>query len=275
MWDQARDSLQGFDRAGGTPRQIQNQRPAPHTANSTAQRGKRSLPGTFTAHALRHAVEQPVAYSHSSFRSYVASGNSGAAGGHDELHFARQANQNFLNWDGIICNHFSRGHGEVKLVQKLRHGGPGEIVAFAASAGIAHRHHGRSEAPRGIDWISDGKIRHQRLNCRRSPISSHPSRRTSSSSSLWPPPAVGTALLAFEAAGVVSPGAASAGAASGSGSAPPSREDSSSNRRPSISRPWVLSCVVSLSVLPSKSSWKFPPVQRSTLNTASSPIRSP
>src|ERR1700685_573768 len=56
---------------------------------------------------------------------------------------------------------------------------------------------------------------------------------------------------------------------------PPSRCDSSSRRRPSINRPCVLSCVVSLSVLPSKSSWKFPPVQRSTLKTAGSPTRSP
>src|ERR1700722_528405 len=64
-------------------------------------------------------------------------------------------------------------------------------------------------------------------------------------------------------------------ALAGSSLSPPSRCDSSSRRRPSINNPCVLSCVVSLSVLPSKSSWKLPPVQRSTLNPAGSPTRSP
>src|SRR3974390_1254581 len=106
-----------------------------------------------------------------------------------------------------------------------------------------------------------------------------PSRRTSSSSSrpLLRAGLAGTLAEAGgeDAAGDEAAGELATGAASGSGSPPPSRDDSSSNRNPSINRPWVLSCVVSLSVLPSKSSWKFPPVQRSTLNTASSPTSDP
>ena len=62
---------------------------------------------------------------------------------------------------------------------------------------------------------------------------------------------------------------------SSAASAPASRCDSSSNRKPSISRPCVLSLVVSRSVLPSKFSSKLPPVQRSTLKTASSPTSDP
>jgi hypothetical protein len=29
-----------------------------------------------------------------------------------------------LNWDGVIWNYLSRGNGEVKRAQKLRHRGP-------------------------------------------------------------------------------------------------------------------------------------------------------
>jgi hypothetical protein len=57
-----------------------------------------------------------------------------------------------LNWDGIIWNDFSRGHRKVKFAQMLRNRRPRNIVALTASAGIAHRHDGRSEFPRLGCW---------------------------------------------------------------------------------------------------------------------------
>ena len=124
MGNQRGHGFQRFHRARRTPRQIQNQRTPPHAAHASAQRGKRSLLRAFAAHALSHATQQAVADSDSSFGRNVARSNPSATRGHHESHLARQPNQHFLNWDGVIWNYLSRGNGEVKRAQKLRHRGP-------------------------------------------------------------------------------------------------------------------------------------------------------
>src|SRR5580692_46176 len=113
VWNQLCYGFQRLHRAGGATRQIQDKGTASHAAHTATQRGEWSLLEAFTPHALRYPVEQLVTNRHGGFRRYIAGGNPGSAGGHDESDLACQANQQVLNWDGIVGNYFSRGDGKV------------------------------------------------------------------------------------------------------------------------------------------------------------------
>ena len=60
--------------------------------------------------------------------------------GSDVDPFAREANQHFLNFDGIVGNNLVSHDGEVKLLDELGNSRARPIFALAARAGVAHGH---------------------------------------------------------------------------------------------------------------------------------------
>jgi hypothetical protein len=121
MRNQLRNSLQGFNRPGRTPRQIQYERLPAHAANPSAKYRKRSLLATFAPHTLCHPIQEPIAYRTGSLWGDIACSDSSSASRHDELHLARQANQQILNLNGIVRYDLAHGNLEGKLLKYLRH----------------------------------------------------------------------------------------------------------------------------------------------------------
>src|SRR5579864_6604724 len=80
-------SFERIDRAGRTPRQIQNQRLSSDSADSPAEGGKRRLLRAFVAHAFGDSFEQAFAHGAGGFGSDIALGDSSPAGGDYELCF--------------------------------------------------------------------------------------------------------------------------------------------------------------------------------------------
>ena len=148
MGNQRRHRLQRLHRSCGASWQIKDQGAAAHCAHSAAQRRVWSLLRTLTSHALGHALEQAVANCYCRFRRYIAQGDPCSAGSHDESRFAREANEQVLNLNCVVRNHFPRDHFEVKFLQKLSDRRPRQVCTFAACAGIADRDYGCRESPR-------------------------------------------------------------------------------------------------------------------------------
>ena len=119
MREQICHCFQRFGRAVGASREIQDQASAADSADSAAQRGEWSLLRAFGAHSFSNAVEQAIADCACRFGRHVAQCDASSTGGHNELHFARQSDQQVLNLDGIVRHDFSRDYREMQFFEKL------------------------------------------------------------------------------------------------------------------------------------------------------------
>ncbi len=123
MREERDHSLQRLHSACWAPRQIQNERSATDTTDSTTQSGEGCFLRALAAHALTDSSEQAVADCGRRLRGNIAGSDARAAGGDDELHFASETDQQVLDSNRIVGNNFAGDDGEMKFLESPRHGG--------------------------------------------------------------------------------------------------------------------------------------------------------
>src|SRR6266852_6255959 len=165
MRNQLDGNFERFHRPGRTPRQIEDQRPAVHSTNATAQRSKRRLLHSFAAHAFGHAIQHAVTNRPSCLGSDVARCNPGSSGCDHERDLFGQQYEELLNLEGIILHDFALDDLKAESFERLSYRWSRQIDALAARARIADGNHRRREV-----------CRYPHLSCRgehRPPLPSH------------------------------------------------------------------------------------------------------
>lgn len=129
---------QGTGCPGRTPRHIQHNGLAENSADTSTQHSERCLLSALSAHQLRDALQQPIAYRPRRFRGYIPCSDPGPSGSNHQTGHARRLSDCVFDHSLLVWNRNAVDRFKATCVQRTSKGGTREVFPLASRAAIAH-----------------------------------------------------------------------------------------------------------------------------------------
>jgi len=136
---QWKDRRKRGPRTGRTARQVDNQRVANGAADRAAERGKRCVQKTFSAHSFGQAIDEPVADKPGGLWGHVSDGKPSATRRHNKIGFGSVSPQGRGDQVQLIRERLRRRNAQPGSLQELTDDGAGLVHPLATEAAIADR----------------------------------------------------------------------------------------------------------------------------------------
>jgi hypothetical protein len=122
-------------------RQVYDQRLSQRPANRTAQRSKRRMPQSISAHLFRQSVDQPFTDQPRGLRSHVPRSQPGTPRSHNQVRALCVPSQRYSDQIQLIRKRLCRHQARTSGLQQLADSRPGQIDLLSPRTAVTDRQH--------------------------------------------------------------------------------------------------------------------------------------